>query len=143
MPVRDKTPSPTDRQPGDEDMDVGHDNNAGQPTPPPGGGGDGNPPSNDPTAVLMHLLGASLERQIDASLETSRRVERLGDRMESSMSGMGAAIGSEIREGMHRQNRIALALIGLAIVILGGAAGVTFMGVSTPQGYTIEAGPND
>ena len=128
-----------------EHVEPASDNHAGSPTVPPSGGGASPPPggnNDDPTSLVLKLLSQTVERQIEASHETARRVDRLGERMESGLHNMGTAIGSEIREGMHRQNRMMLILLGLAIVIIGSAAGVTFMGERDADGsITIHSTP--
>lgn len=112
-------------------------NHVGQNCPPPA-------PTEDmtsPNSMLFRLLSQTVERQIEASHETAKRVEVLGDRVETSIAGMGQAISTEIRSGMARQNTTMMVVLVLAIVILGGAAGVTFFGERMADGsLTVRTG---
>lgn len=84
------------------------------------------PPS---ARAMITLLSASLERQARIAEQNNDRVAALGDRVDA----MGEKVSSEIGAAMRYQTKVIGALVGLAIMLLGGAAGVGFMG----EGYGV------
>lgn len=79
------------------------------------------PPS---ARAMIELLSASLERQARISEQTAQRVESLGDRVDA----MGEKVSVEIGSALRHQTKVVSGLVGLALILLGGAAGVGFMG---------------
>lgn len=79
------------------------------------------PPS---ARAMIDLLSASLERQARIAEQNNDRVGALGDRVDA----MGEKVSAEIGAAMRHQTKVLSALVLISLVLLGGAAGVSFMG---------------
>ena len=73
---------------------------------------------------MIAILSSSLERQARIAEQNADRVAALGDRVDA----MGEKVSAEIGEAMRHQTKVLSALVLIALVLLGGAAGVSFMG---------------
>lgn len=79
------------------------------------------PPS---ARAMISLLSSSLDRQCRIAEQNAERVGKLGDRVDE----MGEKISVEIGAAMRHQTKVLSALVLISLVMLGGAAGVSFIG---------------
>ena len=86
------------------------------------------------TKVLVDLLSDSLREQVAASNKTSERVDALSEKIDA----MGERIASEVSRTMRWQTKVIGSLVALAIVLLGGAAGVNFVGETGTISFSTE-----
>ena len=73
---------------------------------------------------MITLLSSSLDRHARLSEQTIERVEALGRRVDT----LGDKVSNEIGSAMRHQTRMVALLVGLSLILLGAAAGVSFMG---------------
>jgi len=79
------------------------------------------PPS---ARAMIALLSSSLDRQARIAESNADRVAALGDRVDA----MGEKVSAEIGSAMRHQTKVLSALVLIALVLLGGAAGISFVG---------------